>query len=90
LAKRFPIVRDVRGQGLFLGIELTDAHLNPLARQTQYLVNRMKGHGILMSVDGPGLNVVKITPPIVFSKKNADQVLLYLKKILAEDVMIAK
>lgn len=90
LAKRFPIVRDVRGQGLFLGIELTDAHLNPLARQTQYLVNRMKDHGILMSVDGPDLNVVKIKPPIVFSKKNADQVLLYLKKILAEDVMIAK
>lgn len=88
LSKEFPIIGDVRGQGLFLGIELVDDNLNPLAKQTDYLVNRMKDHGILMSTDGPDHNVLKIKPPIVFSKENAEELIFYLKKILAEDFMI--
>ena len=87
LAQDFPIVGDVRGQGLFLGIELVDANLNPLANQTDYLANRMKDHGILMSTDGPDHNVLKIKPPIVFTKDNAEELLFYLKKVLAEDFM---
>lgn len=87
LAKEFPIIGDVRGQGLFLGIELTDTHLNPLAKQTDYLANRMKDHGILMSIDGPDHNVLKIKPPIVFTHDNAEELLFYLRKILAEDFM---
>ena len=47
----------------------------------------MKAHGILMSSDGQDHNVLKIKPPLVFSKENAQQLLCYLKKILAEDVM---
>ena len=88
LAKEFPIIGDVRGQGFFLGMELVNAQKKPLPKQTDYLINRMKAHGILMSSDGPDHNVLKIKPPLVFSKKNAQQLLYYLKKILAEDVMI--
>jgi 4-aminobutyrate aminotransferase-like enzyme/Ser/Thr protein kinase RdoA (MazF antagonist) len=87
LSKEFPIIGDVRGQGLFLGIELVDSELNPLADQTDYLANRMKDHGILMSTDGPDYNVIKIKPPIVFTKENAEELLFYLKKILKEDFM---
>jgi 4-aminobutyrate aminotransferase-like enzyme/Ser/Thr protein kinase RdoA (MazF antagonist) len=87
LAIKFPIIGDVRGQGLFLGIELVDADLNPLAEKTDYVINRMKDLGILMSSDGPDHNVVKIKPPITFTIQNAKEVLLYLKKIFAEDVM---
>ena len=90
LSKKFPIIGDIRGQGLFLGIELVDAELNPLAAQTDYLANRMKEHGVLMSTDGPDYNVLKIKPPIVFSKENAEELLLYLKKILTEDFMKLK
>lgn len=85
LAQEFPIIGDVRGQGLFLGIELVDADLNPLAPQTEYLTNRMKDHGILMSTDGPDHNVLKIKPPIVFTKENAEELLFYLRKIFAEN-----
>lgn len=88
LQKEFPIIGDVRGQGLFLGIELVDSELNPLADQTDYLANRMKDHGILMSTDGPDHNVLKIKPPMVFSKENAEDVLYCLQRILAEDFMI--
>ncbi|MDO5977862.1 aminotransferase class III-fold pyridoxal phosphate-dependent enzyme [Flavivirga spongiicola] len=87
LAQEFPIIGDVRGQGLFLGIELVDANLTPLAEQTDYLANRMKNYGILMSTDGPDYNVLKIKPPIVFTKKNAEELLFYLKKIFSEDFM---
>ena len=90
LSKEFPIIGDVRGQGLFLGIELVDLSLKPLADQTDYLANRMKDHGILMSTDGPDYNVLKIKPPIVFTKENAEELLLYLRKILKEDFMQLK
>ena len=87
LSKEFPIIGDVRGQGLFLGIELVDANLNPLAAQTAYLANRMKDYGILMSTDGPDHNVLKIKPPMVFTKENAKELIFYLRKIASEDFM---
>lgn len=87
LATQFPIIGDVRGEGLFLGIELVDKNLNPLANHADYIANRMKDHGILMSTDGPDHNVLKIKPPMVFSIQNAKELLGYLKKILGEDFM---
>jgi len=87
LAKEFPIIGNVRGQGLFLGIELVNGQMDPLAAQTDYLANRMKDHGILMSTDGPDHNVLKIKPPMVFSQENAEELIFYLRKILAEDFM---
>ncbi|MEP0266559.1 aminotransferase class III-fold pyridoxal phosphate-dependent enzyme [Dokdonia sp.] len=87
LAKKFPIIGDVRGQGLFLGVELVDTHKNPLAPQTDYLANRMKDYGILMSTDGPDHNVLKIKPPMVFTKENAEELVSYLGLIFNEDFM---
>ncbi len=87
LAQDFPIIAYIRGQGLFLGIELVDTNLNPLAAQTDYIANRMKDHGILMSTDGPDHNVLKIKPPLVFNKENANELIFYLRKILSEDFM---
>jgi len=90
LAKTFPILKDIRGQGLFLGVELTDEHLLPLPEQTHYLANRMKDKGILMSVDGPDHNVLKIKPPLVFSKENAIQLIDALTSVLKENYMTTK
>ncbi len=85
LAKVFPIIGDVRGQGLFLGFELVDIDLNPLGDKADYLANRMKDYGILMSTDGPDHNVLKIKPPMVFSLENAEELLFYLGKVFGED-----
>ena len=90
LATTFPILANIRGQGLFLGIELTDEKRNPLAEQTHYLANRMKDFGILMSVDGPDHNVLKIKPPIIFSMENADELINQLNMILKENFMNLK
>ena len=87
LRVEFPILGDVRGQGLFLGIELVDGALDPLPLHTDYLANRMKEHAILMSIDGPDHNVLKIKPPMVFKLDHANELLYYLRKILDEDFM---
>lgn len=87
LSKRHPIIASVRGQGLFLGIELISTKGKPLTAQAKYLVNRMKNNGILMSSDGPDQNVITIKPLLVFSNKNACLLIKTLSKILKEDFM---
>jgi 4-aminobutyrate aminotransferase-like enzyme/murein DD-endopeptidase MepM/ murein hydrolase activator NlpD len=87
LQKKYPIIGDVRGQGLFLGFELTDAQRQPLPEQTAYLANRMKMLGILMSTDGPDHNVLKIKPPMTFGFGHADDLINRLATVFAEDFM---
>src|SRR5436305_2177734 len=88
LMERHPLIGDVRGLGLFIGIELVlDRHtLAPAARQASYIANRMKQRGILLSTDGPFHNVLKIKPPLVFSKANVDSLVSTLNDILGEDL----
>jgi 4-aminobutyrate aminotransferase-like enzyme len=88
LQNAYPIIGDVRGQGLFLGFELNSPDKSPLPAKAGYLTNRMKELGILMSLDGPDHNVLKIKPPMVFSKDNADELLRRLDQVLAEDFML--
>ena len=87
LEKKYPIIGQVRGEGFFLGIELTDNDLNPLEEHANYLTNRMKEFGIFMSTDGPDDNVIKIKPPIIFNKEDCDKLIFYLDKIFDEDFM---
>ncbi len=88
LKNTYPIIGDVRGLGLFLGIELVkDNHLDPATEQATYLANRMRELGILMSTDGPHENVLKIKPPIIFNKADSDFLLATLKHVLKEDFM---
>jgi len=83
----FPVIGDVRGQGLFLGIELADKSKNPLTEKADYLINRMKELGVLMSTDGKDDNVVKIKPPMVFSRENAHELLSGLRTVFLENYM---
>ena len=87
LQKHFPIIGEVRGQGLFLGFELNGPELTPKPEQASYLANRMKDFGILMSTDGPDYNVLKIKPPIVFSIDNAKELINRLRTVFQEDFM---
>jgi len=87
MQQEFPIIGEVRGQGLFLGIELCDQELNPQTEKAAYLADRMKELGILMSTDGKDVNVMKIKPPIVFSRSQADMLLGALKQVFKEDFM---
>ena len=81
------LVGDVRGMGLFLGVELVKDRntLEPAAAEASYAVNRLRDHGILTGVDGPYHNVIKIRPPLCFSERDADLFVDTLAGILAED-----
>ncbi|PIE79535.1 MAG: alanine--glyoxylate aminotransferase [Chloroflexi bacterium] len=87
LMARHPIIGDVRGLGLFVGVELVRDRetLEPAAWEARYIVERMKDHGVLISIDGPLHNVLKLKPPIVFDVANADFLVEMLDKVLAED-----
>ena len=87
LKSKYPIIGDVRGQGLFLGFELNGKDKKPLGDHAGYLANRMKELAVLMSTDGPDYNVLKIKPPLVFTIENADELLKRLHQVLQEDYM---
>ena len=89
LADKFPLLADVRGAGLFLGFEMLQTYNgnHPATAKASYLVNRMREQGVLMSTDGPFENVIKIKPPICFTKTNADLLLGLLEKTLKESVL---
>jgi len=78
------LIGDVRGSGLFLGIELVldRETLEPAKEQAYDIAERMKERGILISIDGPLYNVIKIKPPLVFTEANADLYIDTLDKIL--------
>ncbi len=79
------IIGDVRGEGLFLGFELVEPDLAPATAPAKYLKNRMRHLGFLMSTDGPHENVIKIKPPMCFTRKNAQQLVHYLDRVFRED-----
>jgi 4-aminobutyrate aminotransferase-like enzyme len=86
LADRYPIVGDVRGSGLFLGIELVRDRetLEPAGEEASFVANRMRERGVLLGTDGPYHNVVKIRPPMPFDRDNADILVAALDDSLAE------
>jgi 4-aminobutyrate aminotransferase-like enzyme/Ser/Thr protein kinase RdoA (MazF antagonist) len=69
-----PIVGDVRGEGLFIGVELvtSPAQRTPAAAGADALVNRLRARGVLASTDGPDHNVIKIKPPLVIQSEDVD------------------
>lgn len=84
LQEQFPIIAEVRGYGLFLGIEFLDEFGKPDAPFTSAFAECMLSRKILTSVDGPDHNVIKIKPPITFSLKHADILLRNTREILGQ------
>lgn len=76
LQQRHEIIVDVRGSGLFLGVELK--------REATPVVNLMREHGILLGTEGPLHNVIKIRPPMPFSETDANELLTTLGAILQD------
>lgn len=75
LQGRYDLVGDVRGTGLFVGVELVEDHetLAPASRAADAVVQYAREHGVLLSTDGPFENVIKIKPPMVFGYAEADK-----------------
>jgi 4-aminobutyrate aminotransferase-like enzyme/Ser/Thr protein kinase RdoA (MazF antagonist) len=86
LSARHELVGDVRGAGLFLGVELVkDARtLAPATAEADYVANRMRDEGILLGTDGPLHNVIKIRPPMPFDRANAARLVETFDRVLGE------
>ena len=80
-----PLVGDIRGSGLFLGIELVKDRetLEPAAAAAAEVSNRMRDRGILLGTDGPFHNVIKIRPPMPFTAADAEQLAVTLAETLS-------
>ncbi len=87
LMGKHALIGDVRGLGLFLGVELVRdrSTLEPASVEASYVIERMKENGILVSTDGPLHNVIKIKPPLIFTQDDANRFISTLDKILSED-----
>ena len=78
------LIGDVRGSGLFLGVELIKDD-SPATKEAHRVVNAMRDRGILIGTDGPFHNVLKIRPPMPFSTLDADHLLTILEKSMTRD-----
>ncbi len=84
LATRHDIIGDVRGRGLFLGVELVRdrSTREPATSEAARVLEQMKERSILLSTDGPFNCVLKIKPPLKFNRANVDQFITALEESL--------
>ena len=84
LRQRHDGIGDLRGRGLFIGVDLvTDrASREPATERARDVVAACLARGVLLSADGPGANVLKIKPPIVLTRHDADRALRALDEAL--------
>jgi 4-aminobutyrate aminotransferase-like enzyme len=84
LQTRHPLIGDVRGRGLFFAVEMVknpDTR-EPAGAETKRIVNGMRQRGVLISRIGPHENILKIRPPLPFSRENADLLLRTLDDVM--------
>lgn len=82
LQKRHAVIGDVRGMGLFLGIELVKDRDSkaPATATARAICNEARARGVLMGTEGPHDNVLKMRPPMIFTEANADHLLGVLEE----------
>jgi 4-aminobutyrate aminotransferase-like enzyme len=80
------LVGDVRGSGLFVGVELVRNRetREPAAGEASDVVNRLRENAILIGTEGPLHNVLKIRPPMPFSLADAGDLAAVLSSALQE------
>ena len=86
LQKHHPAIGDIRGRGLWVGVELVrDPHTKePATEECGRVVTRMREEGVLLGRIGPFDNVLKLRPPMVFTEEHAEIVLDALGRVLEE------
>ena len=82
----FPQIGDVRGMGLFLGVDLVKNNNTQDEDKDlcTYIKNRMRDYRILIGSEGPKDNVLKIRPPLTIDSEGVDMILHYFEKIMIE------
>lgn len=86
LKESYPLIGDVRGAGLFVGIEIVSDRKTkaPARPETAQIVNKLREHAVLISACGVNHNILKVRPPIIFTRENVDLLVDTLKIVLEE------
>ncbi|XP_045137486.1 5-phosphohydroxy-L-lysine phospho-lyase-like isoform X1 [Portunus trituberculatus] len=86
LQKRYELIGDVRGQGMFLGVDLVKDRetREPATAEAAYINKRLKENYVLLSADGPYRNVLKFKSPLVFSLEDAKELVSKVDSIMEE------
>jgi len=86
LKERHEIVGDVRGAGLFAGIEFVKDRKTkePATEVTAEIQKRLKHRLIIISIEGPYDNILKFKPPMTFTKEDVDYLVESLDATLKE------
>ena len=86
LSRQYDVIGDVRGKGLFYGVEMvSDRNLkSPAESYALNIQEYLRDNGVLISTTGPNNNVLKIRPPMIFSRLNSDLLLGKLEQALKQ------
>lgn len=86
LQRQYPLIGDIRGLGLYVGVELVDDPLarTPAAQVAKKIVESMKAQGVLVNTNGYDSNVIKIKPPLIIDEQDVAQILAVLAWSLRE------
>ncbi|MFK7765012.1 MAG: aminotransferase class III-fold pyridoxal phosphate-dependent enzyme [Roseobacter sp.] len=84
LRERHRAIGDVRGMGLFLGMELIEPDGSESTAICAFVKNRMRDHRILIGSEGPKDNILKIRPPLTIEADDVDMIIHSLDKIMEE------
>jgi 4-aminobutyrate aminotransferase-like enzyme len=82
LATRHRSIGDVRGMGLYLGLDFTTPEGAPDAATAAKVVNGLREEQVLIGAAGPHVNTLKIRPPLVFQREHAEIFLDSLARVL--------
>ena len=77
VAGKLSVIQEVRGSGLFIGVELKS---NRIASKA---IEGLLSEGVLVGQTAPQNNVIKLRPPMTFKKEHADQVIKAIEKVLS-------
>ena len=85
LQQRHPAIGDVRGIGLYVGVDLVvdRGSRQPATELAGLVVNDLRDSGVLVSTDGPADNVLKIKPPMVFDEDDVAVLIVELDAALS-------
>lgn len=81
IASNSAILGQIRGEGLFIGVDVLDKG-QPSAALASKLVNALRERQVLISATGSSANVLKIRPPLCFSRSNAETLVTALAQVI--------
>jgi 4-aminobutyrate aminotransferase len=84
MAQKHPVIGEVRGRGLMLGIELVGPNEEPDPETAVRLLEACRERSLLLGKGGIKANAIRISPPMIVTREAAEEAAAILEEALAE------